>query len=591
MEGTQELKNSEVVNKFQLQKKSGIEYRNRRTPEWTENYLMYRDKPQVNRLTQRQSVHIPLTKYAVLSAVKDFEKLPSLYFHNLGNDKQKEVYYNEYWKETLKINKIRAKDVMDKKLAALYGRPYKKLNVIDGKVKIEIIDPLHILVDRYMDSSDIDSSQYIIQTNIWASLYELQTMEGIDPLALSQLKHYYKTEAGLVEAAKNLNEMQTEKDRNAALGLDDAYDPSVDEVYVELNEAYMMLYSNQYKREVMHACVFACTEAGEYLLKRKELCEVLGATQDDFWYTHIPFTSWAIDIESGDVLSDSIADIVRGSNKIIDAWFSQEVENRTMRNFGMNYYDSKDGKFVPQTFTPVPFGWYPIPGNPNDIVKRVEIPELNGNLEAINFVIQLAEKSVAVNSTQQGAVEKSSVTLGEIQLSLANAKERIKDTTISYVESWEDLGIKFIKILEGAANMKQIEPMEVVRPGRNNLRMYKRLISAEDWFDVNGYSVEVKTMEDKQQEDIDQLQKLQAAKQFMPNNMMLDSIVKKKMIEFAGLKPEEVDQVMQMEQENIMAMQNAIPVTDNAGAGPTPLPSLPVVNSNANQSKPVTSIA
>lgn len=583
MEGNNELTDLQVTNKLSLAKESGQEFKQRRIPEWNENYMLYRDKPQLNRLTQRQSVHIPLMKYAILSAVKDFEKMPSIYFNNLDNDKQKEIFINAYWEEIKKINKLKAKDVMDKKQAALYGRSFKKINVVNGILKIEVIDPMYIILDRYMDPSDIDSAQFLIQTNIYSSLNDLLSMDGLDPYELRKLRLYYKSESGLIDAQNNLKEMQAHKEREIALGIQDAYDPNVDEVYVELNEVYMMLYSNQYGREVMHRLIFACTRDGNHLLSRKELCEVIGHTKGDRWFDHVPYVSWAIDIENGDVWSDGIGDIVRGPNKVVDLYYSQDAENRTLRNFGMNYYDASDPEFVPQTFVPVPWGWYPINGKPQDKVQRIEIPELRGNLEAINFVIGIAEKSVAVNATQQGAVEKSDVTLGEIQLSLANAKERIKDTTISYIESWEDLGQKIYWFIEAAGD--SLLPLEVVKKGRNNLQIYKRLISPSDYFSRNGYAPEIKTMEDKQKEDIESIQKLQAAQSIMPRNETLRDITKKKVLEFAGLKPEEIEQVMQTEKQ-LQTMpvttidpnaQEAEVMNDNV-----PMQDMAMQNSNAN---------
>ena len=47
-----------------------------------------------------------------------------------------------------------------------------------------------MLVDRHTDPSNIDSAQYIIQTNIFRSLYDLEQMEGLDKNALRQIKLY-----------------------------------------------------------------------------------------------------------------------------------------------------------------------------------------------------------------------------------------------------------------------------------------------------------------------------------------------------------------------------------------------------------------
>src|SRR3990172_703747 len=78
-------------------KESALNWRERRHDDWTENYTLYRDKVTINRLTQRQSVNIPLMKQVIKTLLKDMDDPPLLYFDNLDNDKQKEIFYNENW--------------------------------------------------------------------------------------------------------------------------------------------------------------------------------------------------------------------------------------------------------------------------------------------------------------------------------------------------------------------------------------------------------------------------------------------------------------------------------------------------------------
>lgn len=147
------------VESIKLHKESALNWRKRRHDDWTENYTLYRDKVIINRLTQRQSVNIPLMKQTVKTLLKDMDNPPLLYFENLDNDKQKEVFYNEYWGWTSDINKLIIKDIVDKKQVLLYGRSFKKLNVVDGRFFFEIIDPWDILIDRYVDPANLDSAR------------------------------------------------------------------------------------------------------------------------------------------------------------------------------------------------------------------------------------------------------------------------------------------------------------------------------------------------------------------------------------------------------------------------------------------------
>ena len=114
-------------------KDSAFNWRERRHADWTENYMLYRDKVIINRLTQRQSVNVPLMKTSIKTALKDISDPPVLYFQNLDNEKEKELFYNEYFEKASEDNNLIIKDLIDKKQVFLYGRSFKKLNIINGK--------------------------------------------------------------------------------------------------------------------------------------------------------------------------------------------------------------------------------------------------------------------------------------------------------------------------------------------------------------------------------------------------------------------------------------------------------------------------
>jgi hypothetical protein len=60
----------------------------------------------------------------------------------------------------------------------LYGRSFIKLNIVDGQVKLEVIDLQDILIDRFTDPTDIDSACYVIHRHIFESTGVLE----INPL-------------------------------------------------------------------------------------------------------------------------------------------------------------------------------------------------------------------------------------------------------------------------------------------------------------------------------------------------------------------------------------------------------------------------
>jgi hypothetical protein len=532
---------------LKLNKESGYNYRERRQSDWDENYQLYRDKVVINRLTQRQSVNLPIMKMGIQTLLKDVDDMPVLYFENLDNDKQAEVFKNEYWKYTSVENKMEINDIVDKKQQFLYGRSYDQWQIIDGKIKQTIQDPRDILVDRYSDPTDLNSSRFLIHTHIFVPLSYLEGNSDYDQEAVARLKVWYGTESGLIKQASN-QKMLTEKNKKMAdMGLSDVYSPILGETYVELTLHFV--YRPDGKDEQLY--LFVEVDDMEILMK-KPLEEVIGKTKDNFWQNHFPYVSWAGDVERQDWYSDGVADIMRTPNKVLNSWFSQLVENRTLRNFGMNYYDSTLEGFNPQTFEARPFGWYPLPGKPADVFQKVDIPDLSESLDEMKFLIEMTERGTGATSTQQGVQTERQITLGEVQLALGEAKERIKGLSKFYTQAWKDRGLIFEKLIEAAP--EKLDAVKIHKEGRNTQDIYTREISPKDWMTKSGYRCKVWSQDEKKVQDMDSLQKLQVAKAIMPMNPKLAEIQKRKILEFADLSPDDINAVMEIEQQQQEAM-------------------------------------
>ena len=551
------------INIIRLEKESNINFRQRRHPDWTENYLLYRDRVITNRLTQRQSVNIPIMKYSIKSLLKDVDEPPLIYYGSLENDDHKEMIYNEVWKDASRRNKIIIKDIIDKKQVFLFGRSFKKLNIVNGRFFWEIIDPQDMLVSRYVDPSTIDSSRSLIHQHIFKPISVLDQNDFYDKSKINELRAFFATDMGLFKAMENARDAVERGDRMRAMGVPDVDNPVLGEVYVELNEVYMYKYDPAKEKEVIYLTVMA---EDTHVLAEAPLYELIGETVDSYWDDHYPFTSWGDDYDRTDFWSDSIADTLRPINRVVNAWFSQLVENRTLRNFGMNYYDATTSNFTPQTFAPVPWGWYPVPGNPSEMIKNVEIPDLKDSLEEIQFLMTIAEKATGATATQQGQLEQRKVTRGEIQLALQNAKERVKSMAVFYNDSWEEFGLKYTKMIEAAPDL--LDNLTLVRKGKNGNGNYPKLVKPDDYLSKHGYTIEIKQVADKSQEDIESIQKLNAARSIMPNNKPLDDIYKKKILEFSGCTMDEVTKILEAEKQN-MQQQNPplLPPTANGGTG------------------------
>lgn len=561
------LTNDVETNKIEQEKESALNFRKRRHEDWNDNYILYRDKVLTNRLTQRQSINIPLMKYGIGSIMKDIDEPPMLYFENLDNDSQKEIYFNENWNEAARRNKLVIRDRIDKKQACLYGRTFKKLNIVDGKFKFEVIDPQDMLVERHIDPADIDSARCIIQTGIFRTLTEILENKDYDAAGKALLRDHFSKDSATQEQSSNFESFTDKQKRMADMGLVDAYDPVVGETYIELNEVYRSEYDPSKDWDIIQLYTVAATDSGLVKLQKKPLFEVIGDTEDHFWFDHFPYTSWATDPERTDFWSDAPADIVRQPNKALNIWISQLSENRTLRNFNMHYYDSTNIQFVPQTFSPVAWGWYPVPGNPNELIKDVTVGDLSESLDEMQFVIGIAEKAIAVSGSQTGQIEQRQVTLGEVEIAVANAQERTKSMIAYYTEDWKDFGLKYAKMLEAAKD--RLDTVTIYKKGRGGKKIYKKELEPKQYLAKTGWNVEVKMRSDKTNEDVQLLERLGGVISLMPDNIPLKEIQKKHAMEFAGLSSDEMKEVMDFEKSKPVMEAGIVENADNVEV-PTP---------------------
>jgi len=546
-----ESEEEEVVNPTLLvlgnHKESAFNWQYRRHDEWTENYMLYRDKVIINRLTQRQSVNVPLMKMSIRTALKDIDDPPMLYFDNLDNNKDKEIFYNEYFEYCAEYNKLVIKDIVDKKQVFLYGRSFKKLNIVNGRFFFEILDPQDVLVDRYVDPSNLDSARYLCHQHIFRPVSSLEENENYDQAAVKKLKEYMATQAGLLKADENLQTVQDRNDRMRRMGVPDVDNPQLGETYAELNEHYLKRWDDKEKEDQYWLIV---TAEGREILLEEKLETVIGKTVDHFWRYHLPFTSWGDDVERTDFWSDGMADTIRTPNKILNSWLSQMIENRTLRSFGMNFYDVTANKeFVPQVYEPEAFGWYPLPGKPADVYQRVDIPALTGSIEDMAFVMQLAEKATAATSIQQGVSEPRKITLGEVEILMANAQERIKSLSVFYVDNWKEFGLKYAKMLEAAGDL--LDKVTLYKKGLWNDEMYPRDVESKDWRSKAGYTCKVLSRSEKDDEDSNVLQRMQGARADMPDNIPLIEIYRKRLLEFGKFTPDEIKQILDFERQRL----------------------------------------
>lgn len=540
-------------------KSDGYEYRKRREEDWFENYTLSRDKVIINRLTQRQSVNFPLMKTVLRTLLKDVDDMPNLYFENLDNDKQAEIFKNEYWRITGEQNKFEILDIIDKRQVFHFGRSVDQWQIVDGKVKMTIQDPQDILVSRFCDPSDIHSSRFLIHQHIFKTIDELEQDDKYDKEAIEKIRQFYRTDEGIKKAADNFNTLNEKNKKMREMGVEDIDDPILGETYVELSMHFVFRREAGEEKDQIYLYV-ECDER-EILFKEK-LEKVFGETKDHFWRNHYPYNTWADDIERQDFWSDGVADIVRTPNKVVNIWLSQLVESRTLASMGMHYFDSSLEGFQPQTYEPRAWGWYGIPVGEGkklgDVIQKVEIPDLKNSIDEMNFVIGMVEKASGATTTQQGVETERSITLGEVELALGEAKERIKGMSKFYTQVWKERGLMFIKLIEAGSD--RLDMVKIYKKGRNTDNIYMREIEPKDWMTENGYQCRVWSQAERAEKNTQQLEKLNAVKTNMPDNPVVDEEYKRNLLEFADFSPDKLTAAMEYENQKRQMMMQAASV-------------------------------
>lgn len=550
------LKNLELQMLLNI-KEEGYNYRERREEDWRENYELYRDKVTINRLTQRQSVNLPLMKTTLRTLLKDIDDMPVIQFENLDNDKQAEIFQNEYWKWTLEQNNAEIQDIVDKKQDFFYGRTFDSWQIEDGRIVFDIEDTEDLLVSRFSNPYDIDSGRTLTHLHIFKPLSSLKNNSDYDQKEVEKLELFFKSQLGIIKAKDNENALQQKNKKMADMGVPDTEDPVLGETYVELTMYYVYRDKGEkwtdnkdgkdYTLEEEQIMVYVEAENQTILMKKPQE-KIIGTTKDHFWRNHYRYNTWGDDIDKQDFWTDGIADIVRVPNKVLNSWFSQLVENRTLRNFGMHYYDSslKADGFVPSTFNPVPWGWYPVPGKPSDVLQKIDIPDLSESLDEMQYVTEMTEKATGATSTQQGIETKGQTTLGEVQLAQGEAKARTQGMSKFYTHVWRQRAMKFLKLIEAGAD--KLDAVKIYKEGKNTSDVFEREIRPRDWMTEAGYRVKVWSQDEKKANDADSLTKIIGILPLMPGNPKLLEVAQRKALELADLKPEEITAIMEFEE-------------------------------------------
>lgn len=513
------------------EKKSAFDLQKRKHPDWDDNYLLYRNKVKTNRLTQRQAVNIPLMKETVKTLLSKIDDMPEVEWKELSGDEQKQLYYQEVWNYQGKRNKFELLDILDKKNVLLYGLSTRKLNIDDKGVCISVLDPYDVAFDPLMTAWDLESARYIINTNIFRSIKEILADKRYSKEGKEKLKIWSLSPEGMTQSESNKKVWEAKMERLKAMGTLSSDFPlfAGGDRIVNLTEHYALEWNTTTLSFERRVVVYA-DDATELL--DEKLSDLIGV---DFW----PFVVWSEDPETNDIYPDSIADLVRVPNKVINVYFSQHIENRTLKNFQMHWYSPIQG-YSPQTYTPGPGVMLPAPPGDdiNKVIKPVEIDGLDDTENSINFITQIVERATGATAIQKGTPDKDVQTLGEVKILVGEAATRATAMTKFYRMAQYELAWKWDKLMQANAP----EKIELYKIGKDG-HAYPKVLNKKDWMSKAGYEPIITSESEQEQENTKTIQRFMYVQSQSPNNMALKKIALKRNLKILKLSPEELRQV------------------------------------------------
>ena len=534
---TEQKITDDILIILKAEKKSANDIQLRKHADWDENYELYRNKVKTNRLTQRQAVNIPLMKETVKTLLSKIDDAPNVDWKELGGDADKEIIYQEIWDSGYRDNKLELVDIVDKKNVLLYGLSTKKLNIGDTGIDVDVLDPYDVVFDPFMTPGEIETARFIVHQNIFRSVRDILADERYTQEGKDALKIWIDSPAGITQGQDNKEKWEQKMERLRAMGVessDFALFAGGDRI-INLTEHYTTRWNTEKKDWERRVCVYADDST---LLLDEPLKELIGV---EVW----PFVSWSEDVETGDIYPDAVADLVRTPNKVINVWFSQMIENRTLKNFQMHWF-LPGTNYTPQTYVPGPGVMLPAPPGDdiNKVIKPVEVSGLDDTMGAIQSLITIVERGTGATAIDKAQTEVGAQTLGEVEILVGKSTERAIGMAKFYRMAWYELCVKWDMMMH--ANAPKV--LKLYKQGRSG-RMYEKKILASDWKSETGYRPIIASSSEQESESIKGLQRFMFLLQQFPNNPALRKIAQKRMLESVDLTPDELRQVNDAEEE------------------------------------------
>lgn len=532
------------MDRLNREKEIARKFQEVRHEAWNDNYELYRNKVRTNRLTQRQAVNVPLMKETIKTLLAKIDEPPTVDWKELSGNQEKEIILQEKWNNDFDRLNFEGLDIQDKKTALLYGRAFKKLNFTKNNFNVYALDSFDTVVDPIVNPLDIETARFFIHQNIMRTLRQVLADNRYSRTAKGELKKYLSTSEAIIQSAENEEALKQKQERLEAMGVNESdFDKfAAGDVLLNLSEHYVKLWNPVKKKFEWYVCAYVDDKV---LLLKRSLNDLLGV---DF----LPFVGWGDDVDTQDFWSDGPADLVRTPNKVINVWFSQMLENRTLKNFQMHWY-SPDQSYTPQVYEPGPGRMLPSPPVPpgksiRDVLMPVEVSGLEDTLAGIDFIIKLVERGTSATAIEKGVSEKKQITLGEVEMLVGKAMERTIAMAKFYRRSWHELAMKWYRLREANEGNNSKETLYKIS---SKGTIWPKDIYGRDWKSKAGYKAIVRSSSEQEEEKSKGLQKFFFIKSQFPDNPALSKIVQKRALELVDLTPDEIREVEEYEKKKM----------------------------------------
>lgn len=521
--------------------------KNGRHDEWDTNSDYYHGKTKLNRITQRQTVCSPATLTACQTTMAQVPTNVDIYFRGVvgsGDDIEKrlatEKALNNYWDYCYNNDNYEAKGEMSKKNMALYGREFKKVDIRNRKLEVDVIDPYKIYVDQYTDPEDMQTAHYVALPGYDWTIGEIARSKDFDKKEVDALvEAYIGSQSVQDDNIGGFENKQEVSQRVENLGMQES--EMIGEAVFELSEIFIKLDNpdevkqaiidadEEYKKTIKEDgfAWYRIIKYQDYYLMNEPLLNSLGVNE-------LPIESAPIDIEKNNFWSQGIADIARQNNKLQNTLLSQMVENRALVNSNPIVYNTELDEFNPAEIDISPGVFIGVNGEPDKVLRPLPVQGLEENLTQINWFDSQISRATGATALLQGVREQGEQTLGEVQLINANAQNRLAPFTRYYSESWKKIARIWLNVLIAKSDeLKDVKMYKMSDDGTYVASAMSNLKKIKGDFDI-----QITTDEENKQKDIESIQTIDYLLQKFPDPY-IQGVLAKKLVGLPRLENDE----------------------------------------------------